>query len=160
MQQNHVECKAVFVIFRKIFKMKPIYLAITLLVTFSSLVLISFNSNERTQEKTNLTMQKDSVLRHVVLFKFNEGSTAEDIKEIELAFKALPSKISEIKGLEWGLNNSPEGLNKGFTHCFFLSFDSEEDRATYLPHPDHKAFGALLGPHLADVLVVDYWTSE
>ncbi|MGB5368970.1 MAG: Dabb family protein [Flavobacteriaceae bacterium] len=140
--------------------MKPIYLAITLFVTISSLILISFNSNEPTQEKTNPTMKKDSVLRHVVLFKFNEGSTTEDIKEIEMAFKALPSKISEIKGFEWGLNNSPESLNKGFTHCFFLSFDSEEDRATYLPHPDHKAFGALLGPHLADVLVVDYWTSE
>ena len=34
----------------------------------------------------------------------------------------------------------------------------EADRAVYLPHPDHKAFGAVLGPHLDDVLVLDYWT--
>ncbi|MGE5945005.1 MAG: Dabb family protein, partial [Flavobacteriales bacterium] len=55
------------------------------------------------------------------------------------------------------LNNSPEGLNKGFTHCFLVTFDSEEDRAVYLPHPAHKAFIDILSPHLDDVLVIDYW---
>jgi len=102
-------------------------------------------------------MKADSVLRHVVLFKFKAGTRPEDIKKVEDAFGALPSKIPEIKSYEWGINNSPEGLEKGFTHCFFLTFKSEEDRAIYLPHPDHKAFGAALKPHLADVLVLDYW---
>ena len=76
---------------------------------------------------------------------------------MEAAFSALPSKIPEIKDYEWGTDNSPEGLAKGFTHCFFLTFDNEEGRAVYLPHPDHKAFGAVLTPHLDDVLVLDYW---
>ena len=97
-------------------------------------------------------------LRHVVLFKFKESSTAEDIQRVESAFAALPEQISAIKDFEWGTNNSPEGLDKGFTHCFLVTFDSEEDRATYLPHPDHKAFVDVLSPHLEDVLVVDYWT--
>lgn len=101
---------------------------------------------------------QDSVLRHVVLFKFKEGTNSSDIETIQNAFNALPSKINAIHMYEWGLNNSPEGLNKEFTHCYFLTFKSEEDRATYLPHPDHKAFGTLLSPHLDDVLVVDYWT--
>ena len=70
----------------------------------------------------------------------------------------MPSKIEQIQSYEWGLNNSPEGLEKGFTHCFFLTFKSEEDRVIYLPHPDHKAFGKLLTPYLDDVLVLDYWT--
>ena len=100
----------------------------------------------------------DRELRHVVLFKFKESSSAEDIRKVEEAFKALPVKIPEIRRFEWGTNNSPEGLDKGFTHCFLLTFASEEDRAIYLPHPDHKAFGAVLGPHLEDVLVVDSWT--
>ena len=65
---------------------------------------------------------QDSVLRHVVLFKFKEGTSASDIQKVEDAFTALPSKISEIVSYEWGLNNSPEGLDKGFTHCFFLTF--------------------------------------
>jgi hypothetical protein len=108
-----------------------------------------------TEEKT-LTMEKS--LRHVVLFKFKDGTTEDDIQKVVDAFTALPSKIDVIKSIEWGTNNSPEGLDQGFTHCFFLTFASEEDRAIYLPHPDHKAFGSVLGPHLDKVLVVDYWT--
>ena len=76
---------------------------------------------------------------------------------IEKAFIELPSKISEIKDFEWGINNSPEDLNKKFTHCFLLTFDSEASRDIYLPHPEHIQFGKLLTPHLEDVLVVDYW---
>jgi hypothetical protein len=111
---------------------------------------------EKVIEKEIVTM--DKVLRHVVLFKFKDGTTEEDIQKVVDAFTALPSKIDVIKSIEWGTNNSPEGLDQGFTHCFFLTFASEADRDIYLPHPDHKAFGAVLGPHLDKVLVVDYWT--
>jgi hypothetical protein len=100
------------------------------------------------------------VLRHVVLFKFKDGTAATDIKKVEDAFRALPSKIKEIKSLEWGINNSPENLNQGFTHCFFVSFNSEADRAVYLPHPAHKAFGEVLRPWLDKVLVLDYWVQQ
>jgi hypothetical protein len=104
--------------------------------------------------------EKEKVLRHVVLFKFKEGTSAADISRIEAAFRALPSKIKEIKSFEWGLNNSPENLNQGFTHCFFLSFNSEKDRAIYLPHPAHKAFGDQLGDRVEKVLVLDYWAEN
>src|SRR3982750_2113665 len=79
--------------------------------------------------------QPGKLLRHVVLFKFKDGTSAADIKKVEDAFRALPSKIKEIKAFEWGTNNSPENANQGFTHCFFVSFVSEKDRAVYLPHP-------------------------
>ena len=102
----------------------------------------------------------DKVLRHVVMFKFKDGTTPAQAKIVEDAFRKLPTQIKEIKGYEWGTNNSPEGLSQGFTHCFFLTFKSEEDRAVYLPHPDHKAFGKVLGPYLDKVLVVDYWTQK
>ncbi len=104
--------------------------------------------------------QETKVLRHVVLFKFKDGKSAADIKKVEDAFRALPSKIKEIKDFEWGTNNSPEHLEQGFTHCFFLTFASEKDRAVYLPHPAHKAFGDLLGDILDKVLVIDYWASK
>lgn len=100
------------------------------------------------------------MLRHVVLFKFKDSSTPAQVKEVEDAFRGLPAKIKEIQSLEWGTNNSPENLAQGFTHCFFVTFKSEADRAVYLPHPAHKEFGKVLGPHLDKVLVVDYWTQE
>ncbi|MDT7829759.1 Dabb family protein [Pricia sp. S334] len=111
-------------------------------------------------DRTKPTVQQDSVLRHVVMFKFKETATQDDIRKVQEAFSALPSKIPQIASYEWGTNNSPEGLDKGFTHVFFLTFDSEADRGVYLPHPDHKAFGEILGPHLEDVLVLDYWSRK
>ncbi|MGB5553770.1 MAG: Dabb family protein [Flavobacteriaceae bacterium] len=130
-----------------------------LLLVIALLTLSFIASDYKVTLKNKTVMEKtDSVLRHVVLFKFKEGTSSADIKKVEEAFSALPSKIPQIISYEWGTNNSPEGLNKGLTHCFFLTFKSEEDRATYLPHPDHKAFGEVLGPHLDDVTVVDYWT--
>ena len=129
-------------------------------IAISILLILGFTApTKMTQSiKTNNIQSQDSVLRHVVLFKFKEGTSKSDIATIEAAFNALPSKIKTIFSYEWGLNNSPEGLNKGFTHCYLLTFKTEEDRGIYLPHPDHKAFGTVLTPHLEDVLVVDYWT--
>jgi hypothetical protein len=104
--------------------------------------------------------QSTSSLRHVVLFSFKSTSSAADVKSVEDAFRKLPSQIKEIKDFEWGKNNSPEGINQGFTHCFLVSFTSEKDRELYLPHPAHKAFVEVLKPHLDKVLVIDYWAGK
>ncbi len=104
-------------------------------------------------------IENSKTLRHVVLFKFKEGTTAEELNAIEASFAGLPNKIPEIVDFEWGTNNSPEGLDKGFTHCFFVSFATEKGREIYLPHPDHKAFVDLASPHIEDVLVMDYWAN-
>lgn len=114
------------------------------------------DKNSEVMEVKKVEVEKP-MLRHVVLFKFKDGTSPADIEKVEIAFNELPNHIIEIKGLEWGINNSPEGLDQGFTHCFFLSFDDEAGRATYLPHPKHKEFGGILTPFLDKVLVVDYW---
>ena len=107
---------------------------------------------------THITEQKPHhVLRHVVLFKFKEGTSPEQIRKIESAFCALPGKVDAIHDFEWGTDVGVENLSLGFTHCFVVTFISEAKRGEYLPHPAHKEFGALLGPYLDKVLVVDYW---
>ena len=100
------------------------------------------------------------LLRHVVLFKFKEGTSKEEIQQIEEAFRGLPGKIDAIRDFEWGTDVSPEGKSKGFSHCFFVTFADEKGRDTYLPHAAHKEFVKLVGPHVADVCVVDYWTQK
>ncbi len=100
------------------------------------------------------------LLRHIVLLKFKESSSKEDIKKLEEAFSALPDKIPEIEDYEWGMNNSSIGLDKGFTHCFFVSFKSEEDLSVYLPHPDHQAVSEVLEPYAEDMIILDYWTKR
>ena len=123
----------------------------------TAIFLLSFITNTM-MAQSNTTEGK--WLRHVVLFKFKEGTSAADIKKVEDAFRALPSKIREIRAFEWGINNSPEKLNQEYTHCFFVSFNSEKDREVYLPHPDHLAFVEILKPHLDKVLVIDYWAGK
>ena len=99
-------------------------------------------------------------LLHVVSFKFKPSATQDQIAEVVGAFRDLKKKIPTIRDFEWGVNVSPEKHDKGFTHMFTLTFKSEKDRNDYLVHPDHKAFGQLLGPILDDVFVIDYWAQE
>ena len=98
----------------------------------------------------------DAPYRHVVLFKFKDGAPAADIAKVEQAFVALKKSIPEIQALEWGTNVSPEGLASGFTHCFFVTFKDKAALERYLPHPEHKQFGARLKGLLDKVLVLDY----
>jgi len=102
--------------------------------------------------------KSDRVLRHVVCFKFKNEAKPAEIQRIEREFASLKKKIPQIRAFEMGTNNSPEGLNKGFTHCFVVTFGSEKDREIYLPHPAHKAFVKILKPILEDVFVIDYWS--
>lgn len=95
-------------------------------------------------------------LRHVVLFKFKDGTPQEEIQKVEKAFASLPKKIDLIQDFEWGTSVSVENLNDGFTHCFFVTFKDKAALEAYLPHPDHTAFVTLLKPVLDKALVFDY----
>jgi hypothetical protein len=118
-----------------------------LAILFCSVLMLGMTSSAQAAGK----------LRHVVCFKFKSTATPEDIQKVEAAFKDLKHKIPQVASLEWGTNVSPEQRNKGFTHCFLLSFKSNKDRDTYLEHPEHKAFGKIVGPVLDDVFVIDFW---
>ena len=103
-------------------------------------------------------MPADSTLRHVVLFAFKPDAPIEAVNTVVTDFAQLPREIPVIAAYEWGTNVSPEGLNNGFTHCFTLTFASNEDRDAYLVHPAHQRFVGTLGSCLERSLVVDYWT--
>lgn len=122
------------------------------------------NNSVTTPQQTTQTMkpsdQKEKLLRHVVLFKFNDDSSAEEVEKLNASFNALATAIPVIKDFEWGINDSPENFHQDFTHCYLLTFASEADRdSIYTPHPQHQAFVQSLQPHLEKVFVVDYWTN-
>lgn len=119
---------------------------------------VKVNLQNTAENSQTISDIPSKLLRHVVLFKFSEAANKGTVTKIEEAFVALQEQIPEIHSFEWGINNSPEGLDKGLTHCFFLTFLSEADREIYLPHPEHKKFVELIGPYIEDVTVVDYWT--
>jgi hypothetical protein len=96
-------------------------------------------------------------LKHIVLFTFKSTSSPDEVKNVAKTFAALYGKVPQVKKMEWGINMSPEHLDQGFTHCFTLTFNSEKDLADYQQNPDHKAFQAVLKPHMDKVFVVDYF---
>ena len=126
--------------------MKVVISLLTVVAVVSGMFLmVSFN-------------KKNEQVRHVVVFKYKEGASEEQIRKITDAFRDLKDKIPGIVAFETGVNNSPENLNRGFTHIYLLTFKNAEARDAYLPHPEHKAFGKLLRDSgiFEEVFVVDY----
>lgn len=117
---------------------------IAILVFFSLSILFACNNS------------KQQVLRHVVLFDWVDDISPEKEQELIKHFASLKDKIDVIQDFEYGTDVSVEGLQKGYTHCFIVTFKDEAARDTYLPHPDHKVFGEAVTPYLKNVLVVDY----
>lgn len=97
-------------------------------------------------------------VRHVVVFKYKPEATPAQIQKVTDAFRSLASTIPGITAFEDGVNNSPEGKNQGFTHVYMLTFKDAAARDAYLPHPEHKKFGQVLGTSgiFVDAFVVDY----
>ncbi len=102
-------------------------------------------------------MEADSVLRHIVTFRFKASTPAAEVTEISRRFGLLQDSIPGIIAYEHGINNSPEGLSKGLNHIYQVTFESAAARDAYLPHAAHQRFVGLLGEVVEDVMVVDYW---
>ena len=100
------------------------------------------------------------VLRHIVNLKYKEDATEAQIDEAVKAFENLKNEIPEITHFEWGVNDSKEGASKGLTHTFNLTFNDDHGREIYLFHESHIALVNKIGPIIADVLVMDYWTEK
>jgi hypothetical protein len=120
---------------------------VALLLLFAIPVLVPMSAHAQKQP-----------VRHIVVFKYKPGATPEQIAQVTRAFRELRTRIPGITAFEDGVNNSPEGKNLGFTHVYMLTFESVAARDAYLPHPEHKKFGELLGKLgvLEDAFVVDY----
>jgi hypothetical protein len=131
--------------------MKRIVVCGLLAVLLASVGAVTSDAEKPAAKNPNL-----GKLRHVVILRFKQDTSKEQIQALEKAFCQLPSKIDTIVDFEWGTNVSEEGFDQGFTHCYLVTFDDVKGRGVYLPHPAHKDFVKILLPHLDKALVVDY----
>lgn len=121
-----------------------------------AVMVVAFSLSAVAADAGKAKNKKPGRVKHMVAFKFKDGTSQADIDKLNAAFAELPEKIEVIRTFDMGVNHSPEKLNKGCTNGYLLTFDNEADRDTYLNHPAHKEFGALAGKMLADVFVVDF----
>jgi hypothetical protein len=96
------------------------------------------------------------MIRHVLLLSFKAHVPEADILDAFKSFESMPTKIDGVVSVEWGQNNSPEHINRGFTHCVFMTFTDEQGRDNYLPHPEHEKLKARLDHLLENIIVLDY----
>lgn len=97
-----------------------------------------------------------SKVKHIALIKFKEG-TSED--QINKAFDEIMDLSESVPGIEdyvSGANISPQGLSKGFSHAFVMTFADVAARDAYLVHADHQRVNANLQPLLDECTVVDF----
>lgn len=96
------------------------------------------------------------MIRHILLIKFIDEASLETIGQICDAFLHIPQLLEGVESVEWGINNSPEDKNAGYTHCVMMTFLDEQARQRYLPHPNHEALKSILLPVLKKIIVLDY----
>jgi hypothetical protein len=103
-----------------------------------------------------------SGIKHLVMFKFKPETTKIQIHEFTLEFISLKKRIPTILEFDYGVNSSPENLNKEFQHIFTLSFSDAAARDAYLIHPEHVKFTDYVGDTgiVEDVFVFDYLPTE
>jgi hypothetical protein len=96
------------------------------------------------------------MIRHIILIRFKSTAQINEINELKASFESMPLKVEGVRSVEWGLNDSPEGKNKGYTHAVLMNFVDEAGRDNYLPHSEHDELKKLFGPILDDLVVFDY----
>ncbi|MCT4664398.1 MAG: Dabb family protein [Flavobacteriales bacterium] len=114
-----------------------------------------------------------TTIRHIVLFKYKDSVTDGEKNQVIEKFLALKESKKDgkkyIRDIEYGYQNSKEGVSKGYEIAFFVTFNSLSDRDYYVGKPfitemgkydqAHDDFKAFVGPLLAEengVLVYDY----
>ncbi len=96
------------------------------------------------------------MIRHILFIKFKTDANIGKIQQVKELFLAIPRKIAGVSEVEWGVNDSSEGKNAGYTHVVLMTFADEAGRQNYLPHPEHEALKKEFGPLLEDIIVLDY----
>jgi hypothetical protein len=97
---------------------------------------------------------------HMVLLRVKKGAAKAEVATVMESIGALAKVIPGITSYRWGPYSSPEGMSKGFTHGFCMTFDSAAHRDAYLPHPEHEKVKAkvlaLLDGGLDGVVAFDF----
>ncbi|MDR6551988.1 Dabb family protein [Paenibacillus qinlingensis] len=94
------------------------------------------------------------MIDHIVLVKFGETTTQEQLQEVVDRFKALRPHLTGIVDIQAGLNFSEK--NQGFQVVLSVRFEDQAALAAYGPNPEHQAVAAYIREvGRVDSLIVD-----
>ncbi|UJF34932.1 Dabb family protein [Paenibacillus hexagrammi] len=94
------------------------------------------------------------MIDHIVLVKFGETTTQEQMQEVADRFKALKPHLTGIVDIQAGLNFSEK--NKGYQVVLSVRFEDRAALEAYGPNPEHQAVAAYIREvGREDSLIVD-----
>lgn len=100
------------------------------------------------------------MITHMVLLRVRTDVPKQEIDRVFAAIGALKGRIPGLLSYSGGTYFSPEGLSRGFTHGFCMTFTNAAARDAYLPHPGHEKVKqlvlAVLDGGLDGVVAFDY----
>lgn len=100
------------------------------------------------------------MIHHLVLLKVRPDVPAAAVEHVLGRLAALRAEIPGLLSFAGGPYSSSEGLHRGYTHGFVMTFTDAAARDAYLPHPAHEAVKGLvlevLDGGLAGVLAFDF----
>lgn len=94
------------------------------------------------------------MIDHIVLVKFAETTTQEQLQEVVDRFKALRAHLTGIVDIQAGINFSEK--NKGYQVVLSVRFEDRAALEAYGPNPEHQAVAAYIREvGREDSLIVD-----
>ena len=95
------------------------------------------------------------MIRHVAMFKWKDGVTAEHADHTAAVLRALPAVIPELVSYHVGRDL---GISNGnFDFCVVAEVHSVEAFAAYRDHPQHQAvLQEYIVPHIAQRVAVQF----
>lgn len=91
---------------------------------------------------------------HVVMFKFKDSTSKEEILDIKKRLQELVDKIEPLKTMEVGLNfkDSPRAMDM----VLISTFENKDGLETYATHPAHLEVVEIIKKFGEYTKVVDY----
>ena len=122
------------------------------------LTVINLGCSPKLSNSKSTDIKKtESKLHHIVLFNFKETAP---IDTIEKAMYEFFGSIKGVNDLSFNKNVSSRGnLDKGYKYSFYMTFESVRD-SVFFTRPNYKKIGGIIGPHINECLIYDYWITE
>lgn len=95
------------------------------------------------------------MFRHVALFRWKDGTTADQVAEVTATLVALPGLIPELRGYQVGPDAAVSEGN--FDYAVVADFDDPAGYQAYATSPHHVAASTeVIRPILAERAAVQY----
>ncbi|NEW09759.1 Dabb family protein [Paenibacillus sp. SYP-B3998] len=82
------------------------------------------------------------MIDHIVLVKFSETTTQDQLQQVVEKFRALRNHLVGIVDLQAGLNFSEK--NQGYQIILTVRFENKAALEAYGPNPEHQAVAAYI----------------